>query len=419
MPLVFVHGVSNRKDAEYLQAQAMHDRYFRQIALRGIPTSPQPPLNPYWGDLGAFMAWGDTTCLPLEQNQTFGGGGDEVLRAIVAETAPDIMAPPDRMLVTLARKDLSRAIDALWAAATHTIPASGAANLDALAATAARAIAFVEADPKPAWVADVSDDSQFVDTLLTRLDTFRPPAGPAAQTFGISDVWNHLKEASARLTQASVGIVSNATRAVSNAINDLGQSAVGAVINPVVRAARPGTSKKAILFLGDIFEYLANRGTPGSGEGKIVQIVASDFAQAATFRNMNDPMIIVAHSMGGIISYDILSHFRPELVCDLFVTVGSQVGVFAELGLLPAIPIDRTSAPDSNRPKAKVPANIKRWINVFDPADVLGFKADGVFDRVEDYAFSSNVSSLTAHGMYFERPHFYERLRARIEGDHS
>jgi hypothetical protein len=190
------------------------------------------------------------------------------------------------------------------------------------------------------------------------------------------------------------------------------------VINPVVRAARPGTNRKAILFLGDIFEYLANRGTPGSGEGRIVQVVAGDFAQAAASQGANDPLIIVAHSMGGIISYDILTYFRPNLVCDLFVTVGSQVGVFAELGLLRAVPVDRSSPPDPNRTKAKVPTNIKRWINVFDPADVLGFKADGVFDRVEDYAFSSNVSSLTAHGMYFDRPHFYERLRARIGGSH-
>ena len=87
----------------------MRDRYFRGIAPAGIAASRLPPLNPYWGDLGGFPAWGDEACLPLEENQTFGGGGDEVLRAILAETAPDIMAPPDRMLVTLARKDLSRA----------------------------------------------------------------------------------------------------------------------------------------------------------------------------------------------------------------------------------------------------------------------------------------------------------------------
>jgi hypothetical protein len=419
MPLVFVHGVANRMGDGYRQAQAMRDRYFREIATAGMAASRQPPLNPYWGGLGGFLAWGDEACLPLEENQTFGAGGDEVLRAILAETAPDIMAPPDRMLVTLARKDLSRAVDALWAAAAHTIPVAGPANLDALAAAAGRAIAMVKADPRPAWLEDLADDGQFVDALLARLDASGPPATPRAQTFGVSDVWGHLKEASARLAQAAIGIVSDATRAVSDAARDLGRSAAGAVINPVVRAARPGINKQAILFLGDIFAYLSGRGTPGRGEGPIVQVVAGDFARASASRGADDPMIIVAHSMGGIISYDILSHFRTDLVCDLFVTVGSQVGVFAGLGLLSAVPVDRTLPPDPGRTKARVPANIRRWINVFDPADVLGFKADGVFDRVEDYAFSAGVSSLTAHGMYFERPHFYERLRARIRGDHS
>jgi hypothetical protein len=61
-----------------------------------------------------------------------------------------------------------------------------------------------------------------------------------------------------------------------------------------------------------------------------------------------------------------------------------------------------------------VPKNIKRWINVFDSADVLGYAAAGIFDRAQDYNFSSHVTAFTAHGMYFERPRFYERLRARI-----
>lgn len=422
MPLVFVHGVSNRKDAEYIQAQEMRDRYFREIALAGFPTSLVKPLNPYWGDLGAFMAWGDEACLPLEVNQIFGGGGAEVFRAILSETAPDIIAPPNQMLVTLARKDLGRAVDALWAAAAHTIPSSGKANLNDLAATAARAIAFVKANPEPAWLTAVdgagqfvvADDSQFVDAFLTQLDAFSPPP-VAAQTFGGPGVWDHLKESTARLAAAAVGVVSDATKAVSDAVKDLGRSAAGAVINPIVRAARPGTNKKAILFVGDIFAYLADRGTPERPDGEIVKLVAGDFETASAARGPADPLIIVAHSMGGIIAYDILTHYRPDLVCDLFVTVGSQVGVFAELGLLNAVRVDRRLPPDPNRPKSKVPANIKRWINVFDPADVLGFKADGVFDRVEDYAFSSGVSSLTAHGMYFERPHFYERLNERIK----
>ena len=341
-----------------------------------------------------------------------------MLRAILAETAPDVLAPPDRMLATLARKDLSRAVDALWAAAMHTVPASDATDLDAMAEAALCAVAMVRADPRPAWVTEAEDDDAFVDELLTRLDAFAPPAAPAAQTFGTAAAWGHLKEAATRLAQSAVGIVSDATRDVSDATKDLGRSAAGAVINPMVRAARPGTNKNAILFLGDILAYLATRGEPRAGGGPIVRVVTDDLERAAAGRSDRDPMIIVAHSMGGIISYDILAHFRPGLVCDLFVTVGSQVGVMAGLGLLAAVPIDRTMPSGTSRPKAVVPDNIRRWINVFDPADVLGFKADRVFDRVEDYAFSSGVSSVTAHSMYFERPHFYERLRARIAGAH-
>ena len=37
MPMVFVHGVANRKGPEYRQAQEMRDRYFRGIARATSP----------------------------------------------------------------------------------------------------------------------------------------------------------------------------------------------------------------------------------------------------------------------------------------------------------------------------------------------------------------------------------------------
>jgi hypothetical protein len=93
----------------------------------------------------------------------------------------------------------------------------------------------------------------------------------------------------------------------------------------------------------------------------------------------------------------------------LLVTVGSQVGMFEELKLF------RASDP-TLRAGTTVPlsTNIKRWLNVFDTADVLGYATARIFNQSRDFEFSTAVTALTAHSMYFDRPEFYDRLRTRI-----
>jgi hypothetical protein len=75
---------------------------------------------------------------------------------------------------------------------------------------------------------------------------------------------------------------------------------------------------------------------------------------------------------------------------------------------------DRGAVAVAGAAKAKKPDDIDTWLNVFDPLDVLGFAAGGVFTGVKDYAFSTQANPLDAHSIYFYRPTFHERLRARM-----
>ena len=86
MPIVFVHGVNTRRDAEYEKSEKLRDYYLRQT-LAGVVRDPSKLtiLNPYWGQFGASMAW-DNACLPLEQNEQL-GGEDEIFEVILAEVA--------------------------------------------------------------------------------------------------------------------------------------------------------------------------------------------------------------------------------------------------------------------------------------------------------------------------------------------
>ena len=284
---------------------------------------------------------------------------------------------------------------------------------------AAKALGYARAHPHPDWLDVVDDDGRFVDDLIAQVDAWTPPdtepAATVGETFGASDVFNRIKLGLTKLGEAVDGAVTQAVQTVGDVAKHLGNGAAGAVLNPVVKSARPYAHRRACLYIGDVFEYLTHRRNAKGEEGSIVKEVAGELEKGNLARTDGDrELIVVAHSMGGNIVYDILTQFRPKLVCDVFVTVGSQVGLFAELGLFLAVPVDRKLAPDPLRPKVPLPPNIKRWINVYDHADVLSYAGSGIFEGCEDYVLPSGAAAWTAHSMYFQRPLFYERLRARL-----
>lgn len=385
MPLVFVHGVNTRyKPNPVPQDIQTRDGLFRQFALPGVIADPAAAtiLNPYWGDYGATFAWNNAS-LPKEKYEPFGGGGS-VLEQILHESASDIQAPAaNQVLVTLARKSLPRAIDVLWAAGAYTD--SGEKVAEEMAACARDATVYASANPNPSWLANVQDDEQFVDKFLNAI---RPPAGGGPQAFGGQSLWNHF------------------TTAVTNIAN----SAAAFVINPAARAVRPYLHHGVSVFIGDVFVYLSSREQPNNGP--IVAEVKNHFERAAATKTAKDNLlIVVAHSMGGNISYDVLTSFAPDVDVDLLVTVGSQVGLFEELKLFKL----RDAAIKAPK-KMRRPPNVKRWINVIDPSDPLAYALSGIFDDTIDASFESGAPVWSAHTSYFVRPLFHERLRARILG---
>ena len=134
---------------------------------------------------------------------------------------------------------------------------------------------------------------------------------------------------------------------------------------------------------------------------------AFDTARAAA---PNEPLVVIGHSLGGVISMDVLSHYRTDVDVALFVTVGSQIAHFEEMKLFHA------SDPAIPPGKAKTPDNIRRWINIFDEVDIFAYSVDRVFDRVNvDAQYDTQTYTIKAHGTYFEQDRFYQRLRARID----
>jgi hypothetical protein len=246
-----------------------------------------------------------------------------------------------------------------------------------------------------ALLGNVFSDGEFVDFLLDAAaswdlgpdgDPILRPASPAVESMGAVGQTRNL-------------LIGGTRRLKRLAVNSAGP--------PLVDGARRIAAARASLFLGDVFAYLAHRGTPQE-PGAIISTIAADLESAAA-GSATEPVLVIAHSMGGNIVYDLLSSFRPDIPVDILVTVGSQVGLFEELKLF------HSSRPDIPRPGLeRVPAlgNVGAWLNVLDRSDFLAYRAEPVFEGAADYQYATGA--IGAHGAYFNQPYFHARLAQRV-----
>lgn len=190
-------------------------------------------------------------------------------------------------------------------------------------------------------------------------------------------------------------------------------------VQATVAALRRPLEDFVTVFLGDVLTYVARRGT-ADGPGPIPQRVLDGLETAAfAAESRGEPLVVVTHSMGGQVLYDVLTHFLPRMPqyqhirVDYWCATASQVGFFEELGLF------LESTPDHGEEtgvRTPLPSSehLGGWWNVWDHADLLSFRADGVFEGVDDTAFFAAGTLVTGHNRYLASVAFHEMLAERI-----
>lgn len=399
MPIVFVHGVNTRGGAAYDNKVNQRNEYLRQYTLTGLVDDPSQVqfFNPYWGDLAAKLAWNHAS-LPTDRQEAMGIEDD--LASVLTDRAIELTTDPDDALLKMAQhsppESLLEVVDLLLLPAMQT---ADAAQLAELIPLAHKIHQYVALHPEPDWLQTAQNDQEFLLQLQQAVDAWQPP--------------DTQPEEPAEVIYESFGAIGGgAWQALEWGAMHLQQS-FSRVSGQVVSAGRTPIHKTLSIFLGDAFKYLQMRGTKDQ-PGTIIETVVADLDAAVAAKTAADPyLILIAHSMGGNICYDILSYYRPDLQVDAFVTVGSQVSLFEELKLF-NLRVPNVPGPGGDRvPKL---SNIARWLNIYNTNDVLSFACDRVFAEVVDYEFpaGSLFGMRAAHGLYFERISFYERLAYRL-----
>ncbi|AEL07779.1 hypothetical protein [Xanthomonas campestris] len=399
MPIVFVHGVNNRReDADYDDGVERMRGFLQNLVAPQIGIDPAQLTTyfPYWGGNGVQFRWKQAS-LPKSADivETLSlkppGPGSADLELWLGE-ARHQYGPGAVSLGGVSRdRGFEEAVDLAWDTASAVAP-GGAAYGDVIEGYLA-SLAYVKDHPAPAWAMTNSalSNNEFIQKLLQEIQPYRAAiTGKAVESLGLKDWFHSFKESLSRLGSAPGD-------AVSAIVTGLG---------------RQSLHEKASRFLGDIFVYLSERGTQAA-PGPIVQQILADLDKAQAARRLgDDKLVVIGHSLGGVILYDIVTYFRPDLAFDLFVSVGSQIAVFEEMTLYRASRSDLPPNPPKDR--LSKPKAFGRWLNVYDTNDVFSFRAQGVFDGPDDYRFDTGYGLLQAHGGYFARPSFYKRLAVRL-----
>ncbi|MFE6283394.1 hypothetical protein [Streptomyces sp. NPDC057877] len=156
----------------------------------------------------------------------------------------------------------------------------------------------------------------------------------------------------------------------------------------LVVSRRGAISEHGLGFSGDILSYLVR--------GEAVRAYVAELARA-----LPAPVVLLGHSLGGVIAFDLLAARQPlpPHIAQL-ITVGSQAPLLYELDALPSRPYG-----------TGLPARFPEWLNVYDPRDLLSFLGSPIFgSRVRDVEVDNGQPVSAAHGAYWANPRLYELL---------
>ncbi|MEI1375118.1 hypothetical protein PQG02_20920 [Nostoc sp. UHCC 0926] len=192
-------------------------------------------------------------------------------------------------------------------------------------------------------------------------------------------------------------VVELLTLALTEAELGLGDSVIKAIVGlalPIgtnyVRGNRLELTDKISPMPGDILLYQTR------GE-KIREFIKQQIEQA------EPPVVLLAHSLGGIACVDLLVQQQLSQV-ELLVTVGSQAPFLYEINALYSLEYGQL-----------LPEHFPQWLNIYDLRDFLSYVGNRIFsDRVQDVRVDSRQPFPRSHGAYWTNAKTWEAIIPRL-----
>lgn len=436
MQLVFVHGVNVRKGELYEKEVEFRNRNFADIFFRqlGHEVPDESITNPYWGDLGADIS-SDQPFLPR--------GSYEMLWRKLDHAQDDAEAPPSlepldqnskTPLLDIARTtSMADVIDVIWDLLDEEADEHKEESASYLAKLAQKALSFSHSEEGLKWLKGAKSDDELIEKLSGLLKEDHCEDESATETDAVTGtgtetgagqnpqkasklktvaraarerVRNRFKNIRERLHSRTHKLRERLHEDVEAARLRIRQSTVGTTARLFNNPMRAIFHQECALLIGDAFAYFSTRGDENTPSPIAKRVIEAIEEAAAKRDEKGGKLVVVGHSMGGVILCDILTCYGKHIPIDVVITVGSQFPLFADLRMFPGVNPDKKPVPK--------PENVGEWINIFDPHDFLGYPASHLFDGVTDYHLPTYALGGAAHRNYFNRRSFYYQLARRL-----
>jgi len=423
MPIIFVHGVANRNDSpEYKAGLQSIERYLREYVCAVIsPDDPAgvPFIAPYWGGAGAQFAW-NRICCPRGSILGMGTESGAELKTAL------LLAQEDRLRASLSETEPVAATPGILPQGAQREQNLPALNLSALKSeeisdlttTIINQLGGSESEKARAAIAadHVAHDPAFLEALKLK-------SSPRDQS-ELFFQYLQARIAASSVVEGDGGVVGMGAwdRFKDSLAETLSRatSLPGSAATKVLSEARTWLNGFITLFIGDVFTYLSKRGEV-SQPGEIPAIILTALRQAKQeqVKRNGEPIIVLTHSMGGQLIYDMVTAFLPAIEqegirIDFWCATASQVALFEEMKLF-IMSNNKFCADNHNKAPYPSTETLGAWWNVWDANDFISFAARNIFEGVLDESYDSGLSVAEAHGGYLKRPSFYRKLADRIQ----
>jgi hypothetical protein len=160
----------------------------------------------------------------------------------------------------------------------------------------------------------------------------------------------------------------------------------GFATNAVMRR-RGSITDGAYPFAGDIMVYQA--------KGKKIR----DFIRSQ-IELVEPPVVLLAHSLGGIACVDLLIEEDLRDRVKLLITAGSQAPFLYEIGALQTLEFGNP-----------LPEHFPKWLNIYDLRDFLSYVGEGVFPgKLKDVKVDNRQPFPQAHGAYWANAETWDAI---------
>jgi len=425
MPIVYIHGVNVRSDEYWPSLEAMMRQYIAPV----ISATPEKVsiTQCYWGDVGAYFRFQGASmpASPISQMRKVVRGKVRAdldhVRADVKQVGANLKQVrtrlkarreqiaayrPGQLTKRLRAEGLSDLAARVVGSVKNLSPTEHTLALQAADEVAIEMAASADLDQCKSESDEVSLYQKLVHARYIKLRE-RHGLPELKNKVWLSAFGSRLMEGLERYSDVPGFILTRAAAEVRSPINSM-----------------------VTAFIGDVFTYIRERGSsdkPGPIPSRALDILLAaseiqkkQLAESGDANARKEPLVVLSHSMGGQITYDLVTHFLPrdpkykDVYIDFWCASASQVGFFEELKLFLESDEQYSSKSGVRVPRPDT-SHLGYWWNVWDHNDFISYSAKNIFDGVEDAIYNTGMFLADAHGGYLVRPSFFRQFAEKLK----